>query len=157
MKKLMIVIGIMIQWTITVYAQEGGTTNNFFIIPQAEINEQNIQDDIQAVWSQGWHVIDRYNQIASDPDRELWEELASGIMNWDTLLDYVVYLIRFISQLGILIWAIMIVIAGYKYAIAIFTSGEPKWANDNITNAIIGVVVIASSYAFMKILTAAFL
>lgn len=157
MKKLMIVIGIMIQLTVTVYAQEGGTTNNFFIIPQAEINEQNIQDDIQAVWSQGWHVIDRYNQIASDPDRKLWEELASGIMSRDTLLDYVVYLIRFISQLGILIWAIMIIIAGYKYATAIFTWWEPSWANDNIKNAIIGVVVIASSYAFMKILTAAFL
>lgn len=157
MKKLMIVLGIMIQLTVIVYAQEGGTTNNFFIIPQAEINEQNIQDDIQEVWSQGWHVIDRYNQIASDPDRELGEELASGIMNRDTLLDYVVYLIRFISQLGILIWAIMIIIAGYKYATAIFTGGEPSWANDNIKNAIIGVVVIASSYAFMKILTAAFL
>mgnify|MGYP003426113770 FL=1 len=52
--------------------------------------------------------------------RSVGDQLASGIMSRDTLLDYLVYLIRFISQIGILIGAVQIIIAGYKYAVAVF-------------------------------------
>ena len=41
-------------------------------------------------------------------------------MNWDTLLNYVVYLMRFLNQIGILIGAIMILYAGYLYATSVF-------------------------------------
>ncbi len=34
---------------------------------------------------------------------EVENQLASGIMTRDTLLDYIVYLVRFLSQIGIVI------------------------------------------------------
>ena len=78
-------------------------------------------------------------------------------MSRDTLLDYLVYLIRFVSQIGILIGAVQIIIAGYKYAVAVFNGANAEGANDNIRGAITGVAIIALSYGFMKILTNAFL
>lgn len=48
------------------------------------------------------------------------DQLATGIMNWDTLFNYVVYLIKFLSQIGMLIGTIMLIYAGYKYATQIF-------------------------------------
>ncbi|MDR0370192.1 MAG: hypothetical protein LBH96_07025 [Candidatus Peribacteria bacterium] len=46
--------------------------------------------------------------------------MAGGIMNRKTLLEYVAYLIRFLSQIGLVIGAAMIIYAGYQYAITIF-------------------------------------
>jgi len=47
-------------------------------------------------------------------------QLASGIMTRNTLLDYTVYLVRFLSQVGLLIGGLMIIYAGYLYATTIF-------------------------------------
>ena len=47
-------------------------------------------------------------------------QLASGIMTRNTLLDYTVYLVRFLSQLGLVIGGLMIIYAGYLYASTIF-------------------------------------
>jgi hypothetical protein len=58
---------------------------------------------------------------------------------------------------GILIGALMIIYAGYIYASSIFTGKESGWGKTAITNAIIGVLVIAFSYAIMKIITSAFI
>ena len=80
--------------------------------------------------------------------------MASGIMTWDTLLDYVVYVVKFLSQIGLLIGAIMIIYAGYMYATEIF-GGKPSAGKEAIQNAIIGVLVISFSYAIMKLLTSA--
>ena len=85
------------------------------------------------------------------------DQLASGIMTWDTLLDYVVYLVRFLSQIGIVIGVVMIIYAGYLYATSVFSAGNMTKGKSAITNAIIGVLVIAFSYAIMKLLTSAFL
>jgi len=55
---------------------------------------------------------------------QVGDQLASGIMTWDTLLDYVVYVVRFLSQIGLVIGAVMIVYAGYLYATSIFSQGN---------------------------------
>lgn len=131
--------------------------NNFFIIPESELSDQEISDKVQNVWSQWGQVRDRYNKQAQGTS--VWDQLASGIMTWDTLLDYVVYIVRFLSQIGLLIGAAMIIYAGYLYATSVFSgsdSGVGKW-KEAVGKAIIGVVVIASAYAIMRILTTAFL
>jgi len=51
---------------------------------------------------------------------QVGNQLASGIMTRDTLLDYVVYFVRFLSQIGLVIGGIMIIYAGYAYATEIF-------------------------------------
>jgi len=48
----------------------------------------------------------------------------------------------------------MIIYAGYLYATQIFGSSDTG-AKKAITNAIIGILVIAFSYAIMKLLTSA--
>lgn len=78
-------------------------------------------------------------------------------MTRDTLLDYVVYLVRFLSQIGIVIGVVMIIYAGYLYASSIFDASNMSKGKAALTNAIIGVLVIAFSYAIMKLLTSAFL
>ena len=76
-------------------------------------------------------------------------------MTWDTLLDYAAYLVRFLSQVGLFIGAVMIIWAGYQYATAVFSGSAPS--NDPIKNAIVGILVITFSYALIRIATRMFL
>ena len=83
--------------------------------------------------------------------------MASGIMTRETLIQYVIYLIRFISQIGLVIGVVMIIYAGYLYATSIFNASGMSKGKSALTNAIIGVLIVVFSYAIMKILTSAFL
>jgi divalent metal cation (Fe/Co/Zn/Cd) transporter len=76
-------------------------------------------------------------------------------MTRDTILDYAVLLLRFLSQVGLMIGGIMIVYAGYRYILNVLEAAEPD--PSLIKNAIIGIMVIIFSYAIMRILTRAFL
>ncbi len=139
----------------TIYAQN--TSNQFFIIPAETTGVQTSIDSI----TQGTEgtVRDRYNTQADVLSNELWSQFASGIMTRDTLIQYVIYLVRFLSQLALVIGAVMIVYAWYIYATGIFTSSGDGAAAGNkaIRYAIQGIVIVASAYAFMRILTSAFL
>jgi hypothetical protein len=53
-------------------------------------------------------------------DKKLGDQMASGIMTRNTLLNYVVYLVKFLSQIGLVIGAVMVIYAGYLYAMTIF-------------------------------------
>jgi hypothetical protein len=83
--------------------------------------------------------------------------MASWIMTRDTLLDYMVYLVKFLSQLWLLFWASMIIYAWYIYASSIFRWWDASKWKTAISRAIIWVVIITFSYAIMKLLTSAFL
>ena len=128
--------------------------NNFEIIPQADSGGK-VEAAVDAVGSKGGHVRDTYNDQANQMSGQVGNQLASGIMTWSTLLDYVVYLVRFLSQVGLLIWGLMVIYAGYLYATTIFGWGDATKWKKAITNAIIGIIVIAFSYAIMKLLTSA--
>lgn len=78
-------------------------------------------------------------------------------MTWDTVLDYVTYLIRFLGQIGLLIGALMIVYAGYLYASSVFADTDPGAGKQAIRYAVIGVLVISFAYGIMRILTNAFI
>lgn len=131
--------------------------DDFEIVPKAKDPAQ-VESSVDLVGSNGGSVWKNYNQEAKKMNQmsKVGDQLSSGIMTWDTLIYYVVYLIRFISQVWLLIWWIMIIYAWYLYATTIFGWDAGKWKSA-IKNAIIWTLVTAFSYAIMKILTAAFL
>jgi hypothetical protein len=132
------------------------TTNDFEIIPKA--TDQNaVNKAVETVGKDWGNVRDNYNQEAEKMNGNVGDQIASGIMTRDTLLDYVVYLVRFLSQIGIVIGVVMIIYAGYLYASSVFSPSNMSKGKSALTNAIIGVLVIAFSYAIMKLLTSAFL
>lgn len=114
---------------------------------------------VSGVGAKGGSVWDVYNKEATamSMSGKVGDQLASGIMTWDTLLDYIVYLVRFLSQIGIVIGVVMIIYAGYLYATSVFSSGNMGKGKTAIINAIIGVLIVTFSYAIMKLLTSAFL
>lgn len=127
--------------------------DDFEIIPQTTEDVWSTVTDIGV----GGQVRDNYDDQAEQYEKEkaIDKAFASGVFTRSLVLDYLVYLIRFLSQAGILIGAVMIIYAGYLYASSIFTGKE--WGKKAITNAIIGVLVIAFSYAIIRIITSAFL
>ena len=104
-------------------------------------------------WGKVWDV---YNEALDSNKMWLSEKLASGIMDRDTLLEYLTYLVKFLSQAGIAIWAIFIIYAGYMYATSIFGWKPDNWKTA-IKNSIVWVIIIVISYAIMKAVMAAFL
>lgn len=132
------------------------TSNDFEIIPKAS-NQNTVTQAVNTVGEKGGSVRDAYNAQAKKLSWSVGDQIASGIMTRDTLLDYIVYLVRFLSQIGIVIWVLMIIYAGYLYASSAFSPSNMSKGKSAITNAIIGVLVIAFSYAIMKLLTSAFL
>ncbi|MFA6256145.1 MAG: hypothetical protein WC606_03080 [Candidatus Absconditabacterales bacterium] len=133
------------------------TPNDFEIIPKASSGGA-VENAVDTVGASGGNVRDNYNAQAKIlAEKGVGDQIASGIMTRDTLLDYVVYLVRFLSQIGIVIGVVMIIYAGYLYASSIFSASNMSKGKSAITNAIIGVLVIAFSYAIMKLLTSAFL
>ena len=137
------------------------TPNNLHIIPESSVESSQIRDDILKVGNpeKGGTVIDRYNQKAEEitKSEDIWRSMQTWIMNWDTLINYVVYLMRFLSQLGLLIGGLMVLYAGYQYATTIFGYGSPNNAKTAIKNAVIWVIVVVASYAIWKGIISLFL
>lgn len=132
------------------------TSNDFEIIPKAS-SGGGVEAAVKAVGSEWWDVWEHYNEQAESMEGKVGDQLASGVMTRNTLLNYIVYLVKFLSQIGIVIGVIMIIYAGYLYASSVFNPSNMSKGKSAITNAIIGVLVIAFSYAIMKLLTSAFL
>lgn len=130
-------------------------SNDFEIIPKAT-SQQTVTNAVNTVGSEGGDVRDNYDQKAKELDN-VGDQMASGIMTRDTLLDYIVYLVKFLSQIGLVIGVLMIIYAGYLYASSVFDASNMSKGKSAITNAVIWVLVIAFSYAIMKLLTSAFL
>lgn len=142
----------------------------FDIIPQAGKDKTELWKDVECVagkWEwpecQKWTVRDRINNKAEVYDGtknpngkpDIGACFATGIFSWNCALDWIVYAIQFLSQLGILVWAWMIIYAWYKYATAVFTGKSPSMSM--VKDAIIGVLIIVFAYAIIKLLTAMFL
>ena len=128
---------------------------DFEIIPKADWDVGSV---VNTIWS-GWAVRDLYDEKAQEyqKNKNLGDAFASGVFTRSLVLDYVVYVVQFLSQIGLLIWAVMIIYAGYIYASSVFSGKEAGAGNKAITNAIIWVLVIVFSYAIMKLITSAFI
>lgn len=147
---------------------------DFEVIPEATTdNQKNLWNTVDCVAGTekdstkcktsgtNWSVRDRYNKIVDTSTKQWWykddvgAQFATWIFSWDGVLSYFVYIVRFISQIGLVIGAGMIIYTGYKYASAVFSGKSPSMSM--VTTAIEGILVIIFSYAIMRALTAAFL
>ena len=105
---------------------------------------------IRFLWTHAWEFWDNYQK--AHQDLNFWERLASGILQIDDILNYMVFVVWFLSQLWIVTWTIFIMYAWYKYMISVFNWG--KAPNSTLKNAIIWVIIIIFSYAIMRSLMA---
>ena len=131
-------------------------SDDFVLIPEAN-NTGEVENAIRDVWSKWGEVWKKYNdKYEKKLKNDLWAQIATGIMWWDTILLFLKYLIKWLSQLGMVIGALMIIYAWYIYATAVFTWNATKWSTP-VKNAIIWIIIIISSYVIMKILVNMFL
>ena len=144
-------------------SQASATPNNLHIIPEISSEEGRTAaaNDVRIVGnpSISGTAIERYTTIAKDYEKK-WDvakAMQTWIMGRNTLIQYVVYIMKFLSQLGLLIWGIMMLYAGYQYATTIFWYGSPSNAKAAMKNAIIWIIVIIASYAILRGLMSLFL
>lgn len=148
MKKIIFVILFVCSFGISL-------AQDITIIPETQQDVWNIVNSVGV----GWEVWDKYNEQADklQSSEDLWAQMASGIFTWETILDYLVYVIKFLSQAGLFVGACFIIYAGYIYGSSALTGKDPSAGKTAIKNAIVGVLVVTFSYAIMKIVTAAFI
>lgn len=157
MKKLLIFVFLIISFCSVIYADE------FVIIPESwqwssksgwwytdpdEVAQQAVKEVTQA---SAWSLWSKYNEKAKEMDDNIWAQIASWIMTWDTLLNYVIYIIKFLSQAWLVVWAASIIFWWYKYWLQVFTWNAQEGSRA-IKFAIIWVLIIIFSYGIMKIL-----
>ncbi len=131
-------------------AENDLTVNGFNIIPELDDTEiADINGQISTIWSSWWKVWSNYNNAASNLSTS--QQIASWIMNRDTIMNYLVFVVQFLSQLWLVVWAIFIMYAWYKYMLSVFESG--KTPTSSIKNAIIWILIVIFSYAIMRTLT----
>lgn len=123
----------------------------FNIMPELTDEQiQTVDEKIGDIWSEPWRIWTKYNKEAEELSTK--EQVASWIMNWDTIMNYLVFLVQFLSQLWLVVWTIFIIYAWYKYITSAFMGW--KWADSKIIiRAITWILIIIFSYAIMRILT----
>ena len=124
--------------------------NWFEIMPKLESWQvEEVNKAIDAIWKEAGKVRKNYNTNANKLTTS--QQIASWIMNRDTIMNYIVFVVQFLSQLWLLVWACFIMYAWYKYMLSVFNWWKTPWST--LKNAIIWVVIVVFSYAIMKILT----
>lgn len=90
----------------------------------------------------GWNVWKIYRE-KSEAWMSLWDQFATGVMTRDTILDYAVYIMKFLWQLALLVGAVMLVYFWYQKAIA-------KWTNSALVHLIIWIFVVIFAYVIIR-------
>lgn len=143
-------------------------TNSFQIIPeplntsQGKINEalnavNNIYSNQNLVsWNRTdlWSV---YNEKAKSLNGDLWAQIKTGMFTRESLLNIASYIIRFLMQIAMVIWAWFIIYGGYRAAMIWFGWGNAEDRRKSIKNIIVWTAIIAFSYTIIKLLVMAFL
>ncbi len=150
MVMLVMIISIM-AWAMlnqNTYAQDEA---GFSIIPKSEWLDGNEIKDIAV----GGSVWDKYNEKAKnigEGDTGTADQIQSGIMTWDTILNYIVYLAKFIGELGLLIAALVLIYMWYDRAVKVFL-----FSNSKISSVIKGLLVIIWAYLIVMLVYNAFI
>lgn len=96
-----------------------------------------------------WNVSSNIHK--AHEDLNLFERLASWILEIEDIMDYLVLVVKFLSQLWLIVWMVFIMYAWYQYIISVFNWW--KVPSNTIKNAIIWVTIVIFSYAIMRFLT----
>ncbi|MEF2175057.1 MAG: hypothetical protein V3575_01190 [Candidatus Absconditabacteria bacterium] len=141
-------------WTIIPEADGDftGDVNETYIDGQKVITEalKNVSTE------DGRHFVDKYNEQAKELEGNLGAQIGSGIMNWNTILDYIAHIINFMSNLALVVAALSIIYAGYIYATQVFTGNVNK-GKDAIVKALQGALFVIGAYAILRLLVFMFL
>lgn len=108
---------------------------------------------------QAWKVWDQYNEKLKKIEEKpwyLWDSFTTGIFGWDSIFYFLKYLVNFLSQVWLVIWAVMIIYSGYKYTTWVF-AWKSTTGNEPLKMAIYGVVIVIFSYAIMNLMINMFL
>ncbi len=137
--------------------------SSYYIIPQAGTWSEDMWEMVRSIWEISpaergeWITVrTKYNESYDEIHEDLWAQFATWIMSWDTILNFAAHLVAWMSQIGLIIWAAMIIYSWYIYASSVFTWNATKWA-DPVKNAIIWILIIIFSYAIIRIITEMFL
>ena len=134
-----------------IHAQNNDLKVDWFnIMPELtekEINSGN--NAIEAIWKTWWKVWYEFNKAAEELTTQ--QQIATWIMNWNTIMNYLVFIVQFLSQLWLVVWFGFIMYAWYKYMLSVFSWW--KTPSSAIKNAIIWIIIVIFSYAIMKTLT----
>ena len=139
-----------------------------FLCPHFSTNADDLDVDWLAITQKltTWeveHTNRRINFLWSNPgqfwknyhkahgDLSFRERIFWWILEIDDVMNYMVFVVRFLGQLWILIWMFFIMFAWYKYMLSVFNWW--KTPASTLKNAIIWVIIVIFSYAIMKILT----
>ena len=124
--------------------------NWFNILPELTTEENNtIEEKMDEIWKAWGNVMETYNNTAKKLTTS--QQVASWIMNWSTITSYLAYIVKFLSQIGLVVWTIFIMYAWYKYMVSVFSGW--KVPTETIKNAIIWIIIVIFSFAIMKTLT----
>ena len=135
-----------------IFAKDDLEVKWFNILPELTSGQvSNVNKKIEEIWQTWWNVWKAYNEATSWNKLSTQEQIASWIMNRDTLMDYIVFVVKFLSQLGLTVGMWFIMYAWYKYMLSVFNGW--KTPTETIKNAIIWVIIVIFSYAIMKTLT----
>lgn len=134
---------------------------DFEIIP--EKSNTNIWTTVKNIW-EWWKVWEKYKDTAYGAEIKsngrtsrpwgklsLWDQFASWVMTWDTILDYAVYLVKFVWQLALLAGALMIIYYGYKKATEHLKFDGTLW------KVVTWILVISFAYVIVKIIWSMFI
>lgn len=142
MKKLLSIFVLLFLWCLSfTQAQE--------LIPDGWGNAWSYVTSV-SVW---WHVLEEQRNLVKSGNMTLWEQLASWIMSRDTILDYCVYLVKFVWELALLAWALAIIFLWYKRITKNIFWEAPK----GLTMIVIGILVVIFAYVIVKLIWAAFI
>lgn len=156
LKKLWLILALALSiliWTsVNTYAQGNWDIEWYTIVPEVTWSDiQEGDDAIADIWLEAWEVMDKYREYADKRDDSPNKKIAFGIMDRDVIIDYLKFVVKFLSEAWLAVWVIFIMLAWYKYMIAVFN--WLKAPTGTIKNAIIWVIIIIFSYAILKTLT----
>lgn len=141
-------------YNFTVYGE--WSSSDFVIIPNSKTWDSSISGMIHTISKSQGQVWSEYDKQYKNITGDIWAQFATWIFWWDSIILYIKYLIKFLSELGLVIWALMIIYAWYIYATWVF-SGNASRGADAVKKAILWVVIIIGSFAIMKIVVSMFL
>ena len=133
--------------------------DSWTLIPKPESNtaesvEWGLSNRVGMKW---WDVWKNYDKISKNIVKDdVWLAFATWVFSWDTIFAFLKHIAKLLSEIWLVIWAGMIIYAGYKYATGVFTGDASKWGKDAIKGAIYGLLIVIFSYAIMKLLLAMF-
>jgi len=127
----------------------------WFTQAQSLIPEDMEADTAEIVsWvSQWWRVLENQKNLIKSWKLTMAQQINTWIMSRDTILDYCVFLVKFLWEVALLIWAVAIIFLWYKRITKNVFWESPK----GLTMIVIWILVVIFAYAIVKLLWSAFI